>query len=63
MLAALGAVAPELMSLTGAIPKETGLPWFEAGGLFSASGEYAERLGLRCVNAMLQALNSNSMEV
>jgi len=38
MLAALGAVAPELMSLTGAIPKETGLPWFEAGGLFSASG-------------------------
>ena len=40
MLAALGTVAPELMSMTGAIPMETGLPWFEGGGLFSASGEW-----------------------
>jgi hypothetical protein len=39
MLAAVGALAPELMSRTGAIPPKTGLPWFVAGGLFSDSRE------------------------
>lgn len=35
MLAAAGAVAPEALALAGLTPTETGLPWFESGGLFS----------------------------
>lgn len=38
MLAAAGAIAPELMAKLGWIPQATGLPWFEAGGLFSKAG-------------------------
>eukprot|EP00879_Flechtneria_rotunda_P000393 GHRR01000486.1.p1 GENE.GHRR01000486.1~~GHRR01000486.1.p1 ORF type:complete len:367 (+),score=85.03 GHRR01000486.1:219-1319(+) len=37
MLAAAGALAPEILGLAGIIPQETGLPWFEAGGLFSTT--------------------------
>jgi hypothetical protein len=35
MLAAAGAIAPEVLAAMGVIPPDTGLPWFEAGGLFS----------------------------
>jgi hypothetical protein len=37
MLAAAGALAPELLGQLGAIPASTALPWFEAGGLFSST--------------------------
>jgi light-harvesting complex I chlorophyll a/b binding protein 3 len=37
MLAAAGAIAPEALAHMGVIPQQTGLPWFEAGGLFSQS--------------------------
>jgi hypothetical protein len=37
MLAAAGALAPELLGQLGLIPASTALPWFEAGGLFSSS--------------------------
>jgi hypothetical protein len=41
MLAAAGALAPELLGQLGVIPAATALPWFEAGGLFSsAPGEF-----------------------
>lgn len=37
MLAAAGAIAPEALAHIFVIPQQTGLPWFEAGGLFSRS--------------------------
>jgi len=39
MLGAAGCIAPEILGAMGAIPKETALPWFQAG-VFPAAGEY-----------------------
>lgn len=37
MLAAAGALAPEVLGLSGAIPPQSALPWFEAGGVLSST--------------------------
>nr|AAX76906.1 chloroplast Tidi [Dunaliella salina] len=37
MLGAAGALSPEVLGKAGVIPKETGLTWFQAGGLDSSS--------------------------
>jgi hypothetical protein len=45
MLAAAGALAPELLGQLGVIPASTALPWFMAGGLFSsAPGEFLDTI-------------------
>uniref|UniRef100_UPI003D9CBF66 TIDI1 n=1 Tax=Dunaliella salina TaxID=3046 RepID=UPI003D9CBF66 len=37
MLGAVGALSPEILGKAGVIPEETGLTWFQAGGLDSTS--------------------------
>jgi hypothetical protein len=63
MLAAVGALAPELMSLTGAIPPETGLPWFVAGGLFSDSREGWRGRTLAAMWALMQSRQGVPMQM